>query len=110
MDEIKPEKKDKVKKEDVFKENVIPKILPVIEQEKDPRIKPVHPNMPQPSALILGLGAIRSGKTTLLNSLLLRPREDGFFGQDYFDNVTLISNTCNADPNFRFLKKAFDVH
>ncbi len=86
-----------------------PKIMPVREEEPDKRIKPVHPNIPKPPSLLLGIGAVKSGKTTLINNLLLRPREEGFYGQEYFDNVQIISNTILNDPTARFLRKAFDV-
>ncbi len=86
-----------------------PKVLPVQSEPPDKRILPVHPNIPQPPALLLGIGAVKSGKTTLINNMLLRPREEGFFGQEYFDNVNIISNTILNDPTARFLRKAFDV-
>ena len=94
---------------DIFDDKKTPKILPVKEEPPDPRIKPVHPNIPQPPSLLLGIGSVKVGKTTMINSLLLQDREDGFYGQDYFDNVTIISNTIGNDPTARFLKKAFDV-
>jgi len=97
------------KKEEIFTNKKTPKILPVIEEPPDPRIRPVHPNIPQPPSLLLGIGSVKSGKTTMINSLLLQDREDGFYGQDYFDQVTIISNTIGNDPTARFLKKAFDV-
>ena len=86
-----------------------PKVLPVQEDAPDPSIQPVHPNIPQPPALLLAIGAVKSGKTTLINSLFFQTREDGFYGQSYFDNVKIISNTISNDPTARFLKKAFDV-
>jgi len=86
-----------------------PKVLPVQSEPPDKRILPVHPNIPQPPALLLGIGAVKSGKTTLINNMLLRPREEGFFGQEYFDNVNIISYTILNDPTSRFLRKAFDV-
>jgi len=86
-----------------------PKVLPVQQEPPDKRIKPVHPNIPQPPALLLGIGAVKSGKTTLINNMLLRPREEGFYGQQYFDDVQIISNTILNDPTARFLRKAFDV-
>ena len=95
-------------------ENVIfanpPRVIPVLEEAPDPRIKPVHPNIPQPPALLLGIGAVKSGKTTLINNMLLQPREEGFYGaQDYFDETIIISNTIGNDPTARFLKRAFDI-
>jgi len=86
-----------------------PSIIPVKEEDPDKRIKPVHPNFIKPPALLLGIGAVKSGKTVLVNNICLRPYEEGFYGQDYFDNVHIISNTINNDPNARFLRKAFDV-
>ena len=97
-------------KKEIFHHFKTPQVLPVKEEDPDPRIKPVHPNIPQPPALILGIGSVKSGKTTLINSMLFQSREDGFYGaQDYFDEVHIISNTINNDPNARFLKKAFNV-
>ncbi len=55
-----------------------PKVLPVQQEPPDKRIKPVHQNIPQPPALLLGIGAVKSGKTTLINNMLLRPRKEGF--------------------------------
>jgi len=86
-----------------------PKVLPVQQEPPDPRIKPVHPFIPQPPALLLGVGSVKSGKTTLINNMLLRPREEGFYGQNFFDDVQIISNTILNDPTARFLRKAFDV-
>ena len=86
-----------------------PKVLPVQQEAPDKRIRPVHKNIPQPPALLLGIGAVKSGKTTLINNMLLRPREEGFYGQNYFDDVHIISNTILNDPTARFLRKAFDV-
>ena len=86
-----------------------PEVIPVKDLPPDPRIKPCHPNFFQPPELCLAIGAVRSGKTTLINSIFFQPREDGFFGQHYFDDVHIISNTINNDPTARFLKKAFSV-
>ena len=89
----------------------MPHIIPVQADVPNPRIKPVHPNIPQPPALLLGIGAVRSGKTTLLNNLIFRTQEEGFYdAQKYFDNIVVMSNTINNDPSARFIKKACDVH
>ncbi len=50
----------------------MPKIIPVQADVPNPRIKPVHPNIPQCPSLLLGIGSVRSGKTTLLKNLILR--------------------------------------
>ena len=61
-----------------------PKVIPVKEEDPDKRVKPVHPNFIKPPALLLGIGAVKSGKTVLINNICLRPYEEGFYGQDYF--------------------------
>ena len=86
-----------------------PSVLPVKELPPDPRIKPTHPNFFQCPELCLAIGAVRSGKTTLINSIFFQPLEDGFFGQSYFDDVHIISNTIGNDSTARFLKQAFNV-
>lgn len=89
----------------------MPHIIPVQADVPNPRIKPVHPNIPQPPALLLGIGAVRSGKTTLLNNLIFRTQEEGFYdAQKYFDNIVVMSNSINNDPSARFIKKACDVY
>lgn len=86
-----------------------PEVIPVKELPPDKRIKATHPNFFQCPEMCICIGAVRSGKTTLINSIFFQPLEDGFFGQDYFDDVHIISNTISNDPNCRFLKKAFNV-
>ena len=53
--------------------------------------------------LLIIVGAIRSGKSTLLNSLLLRKS----FYNDMFDNVTIISPTIKNDQTSRFLHEKY---
>mgnify|MGYP003676809671 CR=1 FL=1 len=55
-----------------------PQVVPVVEEENTVELPEIHPNMIQPFSLVLGLGSVRSGKTVLINNLLLRSREDGF--------------------------------
>ena len=45
--------------------------------------KPLHPNLPQPPALLLLVMPVKSGKSTIISNLLLN---DDFYGQDFFDN------------------------
>ena len=83
-----------------------PKILKV----KDPpheETKPLHPHLPQPPALVLCISPIRTGKSTILTNMLLN---SDFYGQDYFDQITVISPTINNDKTSRFLKKVADCH
>ena len=87
-----------------------PTVIPVKADVPNPKIQPVHPNMIQCPALLLGIGAVRSGKTTLLNNLIFRSREEGFYdAQTYFDEIGVMSNTINNDPSARFIKKACNV-
>ena len=103
-------KEEKVKQEEVFSEFKVPRVLPVKEEPPDRRILPLHPNIPGIPSLILCIAGYNSGKTTLINSMLLQSRENGFYGaQDLFDEVIIMSNTINNDPCARFLKKAFTV-
>lgn len=86
------------------KSSKAPKILRV----KDPpflKTKPLHPNLPQPHALVLHVSPVKTGKSTIISNLLL---SDQFYGQDYFDRVKIISNTIANDNTSRFLQEAFD--
>ena len=82
----------------------------VIRKVVDPpkvKDKPLHPNLPQPPALLLLVMPVKSGKSTIISNLLLN---DDFYGQDYFDlPPKVISPTINNDLTSRFLKKACDV-
>tara|TARA_R100000329_G_C7595175_1_gene211029 strand:- start:421 stop:1236 length:816 start_codon:yes stop_codon:yes gene_type:complete len=101
------DKEEKIKKNVSFK---TPNVIPVKADVPNPRIIPIHENMIKPPALLLGIGSVRAGKTTLLNNLVFRSREDGFYdSQDYFDQILIYSNTINNDPSARFLKKACKV-
>lgn len=87
-----------------------PRVVPVKADAPNPKILPVHPNIPQCPALLLGVGAVRSGKTTLLNSIIFQTKENGFYdAQTYFDEIAVMSNTINNDPSARFIKKACSV-
>jgi hypothetical protein len=102
----KPPKADDDEEEDIFDETTPPKILKVIDPPKE-KIKPLHPHLPQPPALLLMISPIRTGKSTIINNLLLNSQ---FFGQDFFDEVMCISPTIYNDKTSRFLKKAFDCY
>jgi hypothetical protein len=78
------------------------KILPVKDPPKEKK-KPLHPNLPQPPSLLLMISPIRTGKSTIINNLLLN---NNFFGQDYFDDSIVISPTIFNDKTSRFLQKA----
>ena len=83
-----------------------PQILKVKDPPKE-KVKPLHPHLPQPPALLLMISPIRTGKSTIINNLLLNSQ---FFGQDFFDEVMCVSPTIYNDKTSRFLKKAFDCY
>tara|TARA_R110000822_G_scaffold120899_2_gene254557 strand:+ start:3909 stop:4637 length:729 start_codon:yes stop_codon:yes gene_type:complete len=82
------------------------KILKIVPPPNE-NTKPVHPALPQPPSCVLLIMPTKCGKSTVISNMLLN-KEGGFYGQDYFDIVKIISNTINNDQTSRFLKKAFD--
>ena len=77
-------------------------ILPVKEPENfvQPKVN-VHPNIPNPyeQELLLVIGSIRAGKSTLIANLLHRKE---LWGDIWGDNVTIISNTIRNCATSRF--------
>ena len=69
------------------------KILKVQDPPKE-KIKPLHPNLPQPPSLLLMISPIRTGKSTIISNLLLNSQ---MYGQEYFDEVICISPTIYND-------------
>ena len=82
----------------------MPKLRKVVDPPKQ-KIKPLDPAVPQPPALVLMVMPCKCGKTTQLSNYFL---SNDFYGQDYFDNVNIISTTINNDTTARFLRQAFD--
>ena len=90
----------------------IPKILPVLEPVGQ-FAKPHHPHLPKVGcgvggggALLLMISPVKTGKSTIISNLLL---SDLCYGQEFFDDVQIISNTIKNDVTSRFLNKAFNV-
>ena len=52
------------------------------------------------------ISPVKTGKSTIISNLLLN---DAFYGQEFFDDVHIISNTIKNDVTSRFLNKAFTV-
>ena len=82
-------------------------ILPVKPPEikKSKKMKELPESIPDiyMGQLLITVGQIRSGKSTMLNSLILRKS----FYNDMFDNVTIISPTIQNDQTSRFLYEKY---
>jgi len=96
-----------------LKPSIVPKVLPVVEPE-GVKAKYHHPNLPcvgcgvpGGGALLLMISPVKTGKSTIISNLLLN---DNFYGQEFFDDVQIISNTIKNDVTSRFLDKAFNVY
>jgi hypothetical protein len=116
----KSKKKDEYAKQQVEENNTNnnivtngpPTVLPVQDPDEiDNWGEDIHPNLPQiggfgGGSLTLIIGAVKTGKSTLLSNLFLN---DNFYGQDTFDYVKIMSNTISNDITSRFMKEAYDV-
>ena len=107
------EKKPPAKYKNVFKESrPAPEVLPVMDPDEiDDWGSHIHPNLPQVGgfgggSLTLLIGAVKTGKSTLLSNLFLN---DNMYGQETFDYVKIMSNTISNDITSRFMKEAYDV-
>tara|TARA_R110001599_G_scaffold341803_1_gene563085 strand:- start:211 stop:1026 length:816 start_codon:yes stop_codon:yes gene_type:complete len=93
--------------------SIVPKVLPVVEPEGE---KPKHHHEHLPNvgcgvagggSLLLMISPVKTGKSTIISNLLLN---DNFYGQEFFDDVQIISNTIKNDVTSRFLDIAFNVY
>jgi len=82
------------------------KVLKVNDELENDKYKPLHPFLPKPPFLLLGIGSVRSSKTTTLINML---RNEDMYGKKYWDDVLIISNTINNDTKGKYLKDAFRV-
>lgn len=91
-----------------------PKVIPVKDPEfQNDKHDDLHPYLPQISgygggALVLLLSPVKTGKSTIINNLLLN--KDFYDAQERFDGTYIISNTIANDITSRFLKRAFETH
>jgi len=90
-----------------------PQIIP-IKQENDGVAKYHHPHLPEVGVGVKGGGKCllmiaprQCGKSTIISNLFLN---DNLFGQDFFDEVVVISPTINMDSTSRFMKKRFTCY
>ena len=84
-------------------EKKAPKIYKVKDPEPNEAFKDLHPHLPSPPSLLLIIGSVKQGKTNLLDNLTCSPE----MYKDKFDETYIISNTLNADPKGKILKKYF---
>lgn len=84
-------------------ESKAPKIYKVKDPEPSEAFKDLHPHLPSPPSLLLIIGSVKQGKTNLLVNLTCSPE----MYKDKFDETYIISNTLNADPKGKILKKYF---
>ena len=90
-----------------------PQIIP-IKPENDGVAKVHHPNLPEVGVGVKGAGKCllmisprQTGKSTIISNLFLN---DNLYGQDFFDEVVVISPTINMDSTSRFMKKRFTCY
>ena len=79
-------------------------ILPVRPPELKKKKKEIHPNLPQifdSGRLISIIGAVKSGKTVLMQNIVLR------FYEECFDIVYVISPSVFNDPSARFMLERY---
>jgi hypothetical protein len=91
----------------------VPKIMPVLDPQNT-SAKPHHPFLPKVDvdvqgggSLLLMIAPVKCGKSTIISNLFLN---EDFYGQEFFDDVKIISNTIKNDITSRFLNKAFEVY
>jgi len=83
-----------------------PVILPVKPLPKPKQRKELHDHLPDLPCIMTIIAPTKSGKSVLLNNLLLR---DDFY-KGVHDNITIMSNTIEQDETSRFLRKSCDCY
>ena len=87
-----------------------PKILPIKEEEGiNPKahheyLPDVGVGVPGKGSLLCMLSPRNTGKSTIISNLFLNPN---FYGEDFYDEVYIISPTINVDRTSRHLAKRF---
>ena len=85
----------------------IPEILPVKPPDDLPKEKPLHPHLPKPPTLLTMISPVKTGKSTIISNLFLN---ENFYGQDYFDETHILSNTIHNDVTSRYLLKSCECY
>ena len=87
-----------------------PKVLPIKDDEgmvakgHHEYLPDVGVGVPGRGSLLLMLSPRNTGKSTVISNLFLNPN---FYGEDFFDEVYIISPTINVDRTSRHLAKRF---
>lgn len=84
-------------------DNRPPKVYKVKDPDPNEKFMDLHPNLPSIPSLLLICGSVKQGKTNLLVNMACSPE----LYKDRFTEIIFISNTLNADPKGKILKKYF---
>lgn len=100
MEKLSAETDENEKKKASVSQVAGPTILPIKPMESEGHAREIHPFLPDVNtgALMVLVGPVKSGKGTLWNNLLL----NSSFYDDFFDMVTIMSNTIKHDQTSRF--------
>lgn len=77
----------------------LPIVLPIKEEKEDEWAEGIHPNLPKPPSVICIYAAFRSGKSVLVNNLILNPT----MFRGLLDKWYVVSPTAMNDSSCRFL-------
>ena len=90
-----------------------PRVI-AIKEETNGKAKHHHPHLPDVGVGVPGAGECllmisprQTGKSTIISNLFLN---ENFYGQEFFDDVVVISPTINLDRSSRFMKQRFQTY
>ena len=90
-----------------------PRVI-AIKEETNGKAKYHHPHLPNVGVGVPGAGECllmisprQTGKSTIISNLFLN---ENFYGQEFFDDVVVISPTINLDRSSRFMKQRFQTY
>ena len=94
-------------------DSIVPKILPVVEPDNvcamphHDHLPSVGVGVPGGGALLLMISPVKTGKSTIISNLMLN---EDLYGQKFFDDGIIISNTIANDVTSRFIRQAYTTH
>ena len=90
-----------------------PQVIPIKAEQNAGKAKYHHENLPDVGVGVKGEGECllmisprQSGKSTVISNLFLN---DNFYGQNFYDDVIVISPTINLDRSSRFMKQRYQT-